>query len=253
MPFDGSDSPTDLMQRFSFNSVGFEAAGIDAWRTLIGLLTELGPERSDIVYLQAFDDFLDAVGDPQEPAAVGPTGHPIPPECRVFVSHQQRDGAYAERIAYLATTHRFDYWLDLHDPALALANRTIAPTDPRYGIIIAAIVEIGLLNSTHVIAVHTSNSLASKWVPYEFGRAKARRIRSTQAAGWFEPTLTPLSFGEYVQLAAMIHGGEPGLNRWFVSQHALAPSRPGRPPCRPGSVGWHHAIPTPLEQLKLGV
>jgi hypothetical protein len=61
--------------------------------------------------------------------------------CCVFVSHKQQDVAYAERIAYGVT-----------------------PTTLR---------AIGPLN------IHTSGSAASKWIPYEFGRAKDRPLRST--------------------------------------------------------------------------
>jgi hypothetical protein len=92
-------------------------------------------------------------------------------------------------------------------------------SDPRLPILIAATIEIGLLNSSHVVAVHTSNSAASKWIPYEFGRAKDRRLRSTRAASWLEPTLPLSACGEYVQLAVAAHGGEPRLTKWLQQQN----------------------------------
>jgi hypothetical protein len=51
-------------------------------------------------------------------------------------------------------------------------------------------------------ALHTINSAGSTWIPYELGRAKARKIFSSQAAGWFDPPKI-LSSGcpEYVYLA----------------------------------------------------
>lgn len=77
--------------------------------------------------------------------------------------------------------------------------------------LIAAIIEIALLSSTHVIALHTTNSLASRWVPYE---AKARNITSLQAAGWFQKGQTVASCGDYVQLAVMTHD-EPQVADWL--------------------------------------
>jgi hypothetical protein len=78
---------------------------------------------------------------------------------------EQQDVAYAERIAY-----------------------GVNPTTLR---------AIGPLN------IHTSSSAASKWIPYEFGRAKNRPLRST-------------------------HGG--GLNMWLQNRNAgeriLGPTRP---------------------------
>jgi hypothetical protein len=228
MPFRWRTAPENLEQRFH------EAVNADLeafWRTLIEDLS--GRDTGQDGYLGAFDRFLDAV------SALPPK---VPPDCRVFISHQRKDERRAEYIAYVATTHKFDYWLDVHDPGLALANQSLSPNDPRYGILIAAIIEIGLLNSTHVVAVHTDHSLASKWVPYEFGRAKARRIYSTQAAGWFAPGLSPTSCGEYVQLASIVRGGKTELDIWFNKQKQgrLAAGQMG---CRPSSHRYTPPFP----------
>ncbi|MDQ2963251.1 MAG: toll/interleukin-1 receptor domain-containing protein [Pseudomonadota bacterium] len=93
------------------------------------------------------------------------------------MSHRRDDVDYAERIAYLAAQRGLQYWLDIHDPALAAANRAGLPS-PAKEVLIAAVIEMGLLNSTHVIAVHTKNSDGSKWIPYELGRVKQRRLFS---------------------------------------------------------------------------
>jgi hypothetical protein len=140
------------------------------------------------------------------------------PSCCVFVSRKQQDVAHAERIAYRATEAGFDHWLDVHDPTLVLVQYSLQPTDPRLPILIAATIEIGLLNSSHVIAVHTSSSAASKWIPYEIGRVKDRRLRSTRAAGWLEPTLQLSACGEYVRLAVVMYGGKGGLIKWLRRQ-----------------------------------
>jgi hypothetical protein len=104
-------------------------------------------------------------------------------------------------------------WLDVHDPTLALVNRLPA-NDPRKSLLIAAIVEIALLNCSHVIALHTSSSRSSRWVPYELGRAKAHGIVSRQAAGWFQQGQTVSGCGDYVQLAVMTHD-EHQIGAWL--------------------------------------
>jgi hypothetical protein len=75
---------------------------------------------------------------------------------RVFVSHRMVDAAYAERIAWLASQKAgLEYWLDVHDPVLRLAGTALPSGHPVYAITIAAIIEMALLNCTHVIAAHT--------------------------------------------------------------------------------------------------
>ncbi len=128
---------------------------------------------------------------------------------RLFVSHRMDDIDYGERIAWLASRKAgLDYWLDAHDPVLVYNTYAIPKTDPRYPFIIAGIIEMALLNCTHVIAAHTPARIASskwipsQWIPYEFGRAKSRAVFSTRAAGWFHPCVRPPeSRGEYVLLA----------------------------------------------------
>jgi hypothetical protein len=46
-------------------------------------------------------------------------------------------------------------WLDVHDPVLRFASAALPPGHPVYVIIVAAIIEIALLNCTHVIAAYT--------------------------------------------------------------------------------------------------
>ena len=149
------------------------------------------------------------------------------PDC-VFISHQRADAYRGERVACLADHRSVDVWLDVHNPTLRWLNAN--PVSPAVrSLLIAAIVEIALLNSTHVIALHTASSLASRWVPYELARAKARGVTSTQAAGWFEDPKNALNHGDYVQLAAMLFD-EQGVFDWLPSQ---APS--ARPPAHCGT------------------
>jgi hypothetical protein len=233
MPFDWRSRSADLFERFPSDALGYAA-----WHELIGRTAERR-DFDELADLRAFDAFLAAASREHQryrEAAV--------PKCRVFVSHQRQDVGYAERVAYLATQHRLDYWLDVHDPILAAAQQI--SHDPRYGIVIAAIIEIALLNCTHVVAVQTSNSAKSKWVPYEFGRAKARSIASTQACSWFEPSLQPSSAGqEYVFLAYIAHGGESALDAWFKLQQPQG-ALSGQALYAPSSAHWAGEVPNRL-------
>jgi hypothetical protein len=121
----------------------------------------------------------------------------------VFISHRQSDWSLAEDVAKTVTNTGRDYWLDIHDPTLRWANKkVICLGSVARAILLAAIIEIALLDSTHVISLHTVNSAGSAWIPYELGRAKARKIVSSQAAGWFDPPkILPSGCPEYVHLA----------------------------------------------------
>ena len=179
----------DLFERFAgVPDNDADSAGMEAWDSF---LRSLGAGELP-AWRAAFSTFVQTVQPLQRPAT----------QPRVFVSHRQIDAAFAEQIAWQATQAGKDYWLDLHDATLRVANQTISPSDPRYALIIAAIIEIALLNCTHVIATHTPNSLGSKWIPYELARAKGRQVISNQAAGWFHQSIVdPATEGEYVVLA----------------------------------------------------
>jgi hypothetical protein len=108
------------------------------------------------------------------------------PEGRVFVSDRRVDVGIAERIAKLATYSGYGYWLDVHDPRLIYATGAAIPS-PIKDVLIAAIIEMGLLNASHLIAAMTRNSAGYKWIPYEFGRAKQRSLHSIYSASGFTP------------------------------------------------------------------
>lgn len=187
------------------------ALGLSAWRSFVatveeGLDRDQDQQGATARLREAFDGFLGSL-----PAK--PRPHP----CRVFISHRmaQPDEDYARRIAWIADQKGFGFWLDVLDPTLRHLNRSaIAP--PVRDLLVAAAIEIGLLNSTHVLAVMTANSAGSKWIPYEYGRAKSRRLVSRQAAIWADPTnlVAPLSYGEYVSLGAILQA-EREIETWL--------------------------------------
>jgi hypothetical protein len=52
-----------------------------------------------------------------------------------------------------------------------------------------------------VIALITTNTPGSKWVPYEYGRAKDSSMYSLQAACWIEAGVLKKDLGEYLLLS----------------------------------------------------
>lgn len=156
----------------------------------------------------------------------------------VFVSHRKVDVDSALRIAYLACQEGFDYWLDVLDPALGgLPGAPWTPTPEMSSAAIAGIIEMGLLNSTHVVAVMTPNTKGSQWVPYEYGRVKEPTPVSPQAACWVSNTLSPSELPEYLYLGTMLKS-ESDVQSWFRSERRGYAWSPG---CH-----WTQAIPRPL-------
>ena len=102
------------------------------------------------------------------------------------------------------------------DPALASVQNSTLPS-PVAETLVAAAIEVGLVSSTHVIALHTDISHLSKWIPYEFGRAKERGITSTQACSYFDPVAAKPVAGEYTFLAARVFS-DTELEAWLDRQ-----------------------------------
>jgi hypothetical protein len=142
---------------------------------------------------------------------------------RLFVSHRQTDDAKARRIAWLAWDEGFDYWLDVIDLDPAL-NQQVVALEGALGralskfekaILTAAIIEMALLNCTQVLAVITSNTKGSQWVPYEYGRVKERTAVGVSASCWWDcAVLKKEDLPEYLHLAA-VHDDEPAIRGWL--------------------------------------
>jgi hypothetical protein len=142
----------------------------------------------------------------------------------VFVSHQRHDAAWAEWAAWAATEAHFDYWLDIHDPSLITANASILPAAVK-SILIAGIIEVALTNSTHIVSMQTKNAQSSRWVPYEFGRAKERRLLARNTVSWFEKGVTPATNGDYLGLASCAFFSAD-LRTWMNKAGRIPPPNP---------------------------
>lgn len=177
--------------------------------------------------LEPMDRFLRAASYPAESPST---------RCTLFISHKSTDQQLAERVAELAQGEGFDYWLDVHDPTLQAANGSALP-EPIKAMIIAAIIEIALLNSTHVIALNTPSSRNSRWVPYEFGRGKRGALplplpnRRHPAASWFHPREYPSAHGDYLHLSPCLTS-ERGIRSWLQMQAQCARSKSSDDPQR---------------------
>ena len=222
------------MARFFWEEVEGHAAenrypesvlGREPWRELVEEVSDGPPED----YSEVFDTFL---------AKLDRLARPNPPTCCLFVSHRRSDVKDAQRIASRATQAGYEYWLDIHDPTLIRLNGAAIPS-PAKDILLAAAIEIGLLNSTHVIAMHTQHSIGpqhtilSKWIPYELGRAKARQIRSDQAACWFDQQTQPSVCGEYVYLVVHTRT-ESEIDNWLNMKKG--PCKLSKNPTRAGAA-----------------
>jgi hypothetical protein len=149
---------------------------------------------------------------------------------RAFVSHRQSDYDWALRIAWIANANLFDYWVDVMDldPALDPQVKAIemrlgrSLTTEEYNWLLAAIIEMALLNCTHVIALLTEKARGSRWVPYEYGRVKQPIVASERAASWWDSTTVPTRdlLPEYAHLGP-VHRNETEIGLWMQAE-ALA-------------------------------
>ena len=104
---------------------------------------------------------------------------------RLFVSHRKDDEARARDVATLAQAEGFQVWLDVLDSQLQSAAQASTGA-PAEAFAIAVIIEMALLNCTHVIALITPRTPGTYWVPYEYGRVKDSSPQSLRAACWID-------------------------------------------------------------------
>jgi len=136
---------------------------------------------------------------------------------RVFVSHKQSDETRARDIANLARAQRWDLWLDVLDPALQFRRQ--AATVAEESLAVAAIIEMGLLNCTHVLAVLTPDAERSRWIPYEYGRVKDSSPYSLTAACWIDKRVTVAGVPEYFLLGPQTRS-DSEITTWLQNEMA---------------------------------
>ncbi len=100
----------------------------------------------------------------------------------VFISHRQADYQEAIDAADILIRRGIDVWLDVEDPTLRRLSKRPNQRDPATRVLTALVIEMALINSSHVLAVLTRNTRGSMWVPYEYGRIKQGRAIDRKAA-----------------------------------------------------------------------
>ena len=98
------------------------------------------------------------------------------------------------------------------------------PTPLRISIFAAARIEIELLDGSHVIAAMTINAAGSKWIPYEYGRAKDSALHSVHAAIWLQAGVRISDCGEYVWLGAITRR-RAEIVQWLTPPLGCVPPR----------------------------
>jgi len=125
----------------------------------------------------------------------------LPKTPRLFISHKQSDESEARKVASWASSAGFEYWLDVLDPNLAGLKRLVDNlTLEQVAMAVAVIIEMALLNSTHILVVLSQATAKSRWVPYEYGRAKDSTVVSQKASSWLLPGVSSSNVAEYVHL-----------------------------------------------------
>ena len=99
----------------------------------------------------------------------------------VFISHRQKDGPLASKAARRLRKRGVDAWLDVEDPTLSQLSGPQPVRDLLSYLVTAVIIEMALINSTHVLALFTTNTVGTMWVPYEYGRIKRDNVFARQA------------------------------------------------------------------------
>jgi hypothetical protein len=145
----------------------------------------------------------------------------LPNRCpRLFISHRQADYIYALRMAQIANAEGFEYWVDVLDPALAGLTRLSASHHRLRSLLTACIIEMALINCTHVIACLTPKSRGSLWQPYEYGRITEVPGYFKKAAAWLHPNLDQIDYPEYMLLGENFSCRKE-LSHWLRNEYLL--------------------------------
>jgi len=144
---------------------------------------------------------------------------------RIFISHRYVDRLMALKMAHIVSQCGFHFWLDILDPNLRFLGTL--PPSARTAILMAGVIEMALLNCTHVIVLYTPQSKGSGWIPYEFGRVKTKTLLSDQAGSWIEPVVPPLDIEEYFHLGVINHN-KADIQSWLNAEFAKSPGCPKR-------------------------
>jgi hypothetical protein len=138
---------------------------------------------------------------------------------RLFISHRQYDTQMALKLALRTKNCGFDYWIDVEDPALKELERRkgeekIKRIMPQ---LTACIIEMALINCTHVLAYLSEHSKGSLWIPYEYGRITKIPEYFGRACAFKSAGLLSSDFPDYMYLGG-IANNEDEVIAWLESE-----------------------------------
>lgn len=84
---------------------------------------------------------------------------------KVFISHQKNDSELARSVEQRLRTHRIDCYLDVTDPELYKKGEVLADT-----------IRAKMASCSHLLAVLSSSTRNSQWVPWEVGVASEKEL-----------------------------------------------------------------------------
>lgn len=138
---------------------------------------------------------------------------------RVFISHRQSDKNIALRMAQLAESRGFAYWVDVLDPSLAELARYQTRGINFHPLLTACIIEMALINCTHILACITPKTYGTMWVPYEYGRLTNIPGTFDKASAWLHPAISRFPIPEYLLFGQITHT-ELEITNWLDSQQS---------------------------------
>jgi hypothetical protein len=147
---------------------------------------------------------------------------------RVFVSHRRADREFALRLAWLANQQGLKLWLDVLDPDL----RGSSGGEQTFRAI-AGLIEVGLLNSSHLLAVITPGSVKSSWLGHQYARARDYRLPT---ACWCAPGIMG-QLPDYLRTGAVLTN-EHEVTAWVRDRESL--------PRGPDWIPWQGTVPGEL-------
>lgn len=111
----------------------------------------------------------------------------------------------------------FAFWVDILDPRLSSLPNFPANSSSIKSLLTACIIEMAIINCTHVITCMTPNSKGSLWIPYEYGRITAIPGYLSAASAWKHPDFPKPNLPEYMHLG-LIHTTEKEIEDWHGTE-----------------------------------
>jgi hypothetical protein len=134
-------------------------------------------------------------------------GSSKPTEPCIFLSHRSTEKAAVVEIGNYIMSRGIDVYIDINDENL---QRAVAKGEHKA---ITAAIELGIANSTDLLAYITLNTAKSPWVPYEIGFAKRNQNNLALMRG---KDLPAFQLPSYLEIVDTKIGGRRSLNNYLI-------------------------------------